>query len=500
MKKQESMGLTKVFWISTILVGVFVVYGSLKPDQLSHYANIFFDFTANYFGGVYLISTVFFIGFCLFIAFSRYGTIKLGQDSDQPRFSYFNWIGMLFSAGFGVSLVFWGVSEPITHYMEPPPGITPETNQAANKAIQYAMFHWGIHQWSVFAVIGLIIGYFKFRKQENALISKTLEPLFKSESMKKKQGWKTVIDSLAVIATATGVATSLGLGILQIDGGLSFLFNFPGGTVSQIAIMLILLTFYLISSLTGLNRGIRILSLVNLSVALLLMAFSFLTGPSKFIIDTFVSGVGSYLQNFFQMSFNINPLDETNWINQWTLFYWAWAIAWSPFVGTFIARVSQGRTIREFILGVLFVPALVAMVWMAVLGGSAIYFEIIQGAPIMDAVQKDLTNALFVTLQQFPLGSILIGIAITLIFTFLITSADSATFVLAMMTSGGRLNPSKFTKILWGFLQAGIAVVLLISSGLQGLQTASLITALPFAIIMIAMCFSFYKQLKNEFK
>ncbi|WP_100405208.1 BCCT family transporter [Bacillus solitudinis] len=494
---QEEKSLNIVFWISTLVITAFLIFGAMLPDTLSLYAENAFEWTTTYFNGFYLIVTVFFIGFCLFLAFSSYGNIKLGNEDDKPEYTYYNWIGMLFSAGFGVALVFWGVSEPVEHYLEPPPGYEGKTDEAVSAAIQYSMFHWGIHQWSVFAIIGLSIAYFQFRKKRPGLISTAIEPLMRNK-LGKIKGWRSMIDILAVLATATGVATTLGLGVMQVNGGLSYIFGIPDNMGTQLIIISLLMVAYLFSSITGLNKGIRILSVTNLSIAFLLLLFALLVGPTSHIFNTFVAGLGGYLQNLAGMSFNVDPTRENKWLNEWTVFYWAWAMAWSPFVGTFIARVSKGRTIREFIIGVMFVPPFVAIVWMAVFGGGALYFETVKGSSITKAVQEDITNGLFVTLNQFPFGMVLSIIAICLIFMFLITSADSATFVLGMLTSRDHLNPRLKIKIIWGVFMSGIAVILLMASGLNALQTASLVAALPFSVIMILMCFALLKELKKE--
>lgn len=494
MKKE---GFNFVFWISTVFITVFLTFGALFPETLSDYAEKAFCWMMTYFSGFYLIVTVFFIGFCLFLALSRFGKVKLGKDGDEPEYSYYNWIGMLFSAGFGVALVFWGVSEPVKHYMNPPPGYEEKTEEAVGAAIQYSMFHWGIHQWAIFAVIGLCIAYFQFRKQKDGLISTVLEPLMQNK-LGNIIGLRSTINILAVLATATGVATSLGLGVMQVNGGLHFTFGIPDHIGTQLIIIVILMCAYLFSSITGLNKGIRILSLVNLSVAFFLMAFTFFVGPTLYIFNTFISGIGSYMQNFSNMSFNIDPSEDGQWLSDWTVFYWAWAIAWSPFVGSFIARVSKGRTIREFVIGVMFVPPLVAIAWMAVFGGGALFFEVVKGYEIVAAVQDDITSGLFVTLNQFPFGYVLSIIAISLIITFLVTSADSATFVLGMMTSKDKLDPSLGSKMIWGVFMSAIAAILLLASGLDGLQTASLVAALPFSIIMIFMCFSLLKELRKD--
>ncbi len=497
MKKtteDNRINLGSVFWVSMIITVLFVIWGAFAPDSLANNANIIFAFTTNNFGWFYLISTAFFIVFCFYLALSKYGKIKLGKDEDKPKYSFFTWIGMLFSAGFGVGLVFWGVAEPMMHFMSPPDGSVSQSPDAARIAINYSMFHWGIHQWAIFTVIGLAIGYFQFRKQAKGLISSAFDPILKN----KNSILKPTIDVLAVIATITGVATSLGMGILQINGGLSYLFSTPNTVFTQLLIILALLVLYLISTTTGLDRGIKVLSNVNLTMALGIMIIVLLLGPTIFILNGFTTGIGDYLKNSIAMTFPLNPYNGDNWAMDWTIFYWAWVISWSPFVGTFVARVSRGRTIREFVFGVLIIPGSVAGIWMAIFGGTAIHMELFQGIAISEYVQTDLTSALFLMLENLPLGYILSIIAIVLIITFLITSADSATFVLGMMTTNGSLNPTFAIKIIWGVLLAAIAGVLIISSGLRGLQTASLLTALPFTIISIGMCYSLLKSLLNE--
>ncbi len=484
-----------VFGISIVVTVLFVIWGSVAPIHLKDTAETMLYYSTHQFGWFYLLSVICFILFGLYLAFGRYGNIKLGRDDSQPEFRFFTWIGMLFSAGFGVGLVFWGVAEPMSHYAAPPLGLTPETPETARVAMQYSMFHWGIHQWSVFTIVGLIMCYFHFRKQYDGLISATFVPLL---GERRTRRWAIPIDTLAVIATAMGVATSLGMGILQINGGIHYLFNVPNDVMTQLIITVILLFMYLISATTGLKRGIKLLSNLNLSLTLGLLLFVVLLGPTVYIMNSFTTGLGEYIQHFVQMSFRLTPWSGRTWVLDWTVFYWAWAIAWAPFVGAFIARISRGRTIKEFVLGVMFVPPFVAVFWMAAFGGTALELELEKHIPIAASVQNDVSTALFVMLEQLPLSFIISLIAVLLIFTFLVTSADSATYVLASMTSGGSLHPKTSIKIIWGVVQAAIAAVLLVSSGLQGLQTASLVAALPFTIIMILMCISFMKALQAE--
>ncbi|MGF3105601.1 BCCT family transporter [Rossellomorea sp. DUT-2] len=487
--------LNKVFWISAIIVSILVVFGAAFPKLFAKGANAAFGFTTYSFGWFYLAAVFFFVLFLFFLMVSKYGKIRLGKDDERPQYPFFTWIGMLFSAGFGIGLVFWGIAEPMSHFFETPiPGVEPQTEESARLAMGYSFFHWGVSQWSVFTIVGLIIAYFQFRKGENGLVSTSLSPMIG----RQKKGIKNTIDILAVIATVMGVATSLGLGILQINGGLNSVFGVGNNTLSQLSIVFILLILYLASSTTGLDKGIKWLSNVNLSLALFLMLFVFIVGPTVFILNTFILGIGDYISNFIRYSLRLTPYQGGTWVQDWTIFYWAWAIAWSPFVGAFIARVSRGRTIREFIIGVLVVPPLIALMWIAVFGGTALHLDLFNGTAIAEGVNKDVTSALFSTYGELPFTMILSVISILLIFTFLITSADSATYILSSMTTEGSLNPPMIVKIVWGVLIAAIAAVLLVSSGLEGLQTASLVSALPFTVILVLMCVTLFRLLRKE--
>ncbi|KPV42841.1 glycine betaine uptake BCCT transporter [Alicyclobacillus ferrooxydans] len=486
-----------VFIISIVIVVLFVIWGALAPHQLSAGANYMLSFTTDKFGWFYLIAAFGFLVFTLYLAFGKYGKIRLGADDEEPEYSYVTWFAMLFSAGMGIGLVFWGVAEPIDHYVSPPMGLTPKSSEAATWAERYSFFHWGLQPWAIYAVIGLALAYFNFRKGSKGLISATFYPIL-GDRVNGSIG-KT-IDILAVLATVFGVATSLGLGTLQINGGLNALFGVPSTRILQISIIAVVTVLFLISATTGLDKGIKILSNTNLIVAAVLLLFTLFLGPTWFLFDTFTSTLGGYLQNLVRMSLRLAPFRPSTWIANWTLFYWAWWIAWAPFVGMFIARVSRGRTIREFVTGVLLVPSLVSFLWFSVFGGTALHLQMFQGVDIASVVQKDMSKALFVVLRHLPLGWPLAVIATILIVTFFVTSADSATFVLGMLSSDGSLNPSNRVKVTWGILQSLIAVVLLLSGGLQGLQTASIVAALPFAVIMIVMCYSLVKALNEDLR
>lgn len=493
----EKPRLNRVFYISASLIALLVLFGAIRPTLFATIAGNIFNFTTRSFGWFYLLAVFLFVVFLVFLAFSKYGKIRLGTDQDRPQYPFFTWIGMLFSAGFGVGLVFWGVAEPMSHFITPPYADTTElTVEGARLAMAYSFFHWGVSQWSVFAIVGLIIAYFQFRRNADGLISTSLSPLIKDRTY--KQPLNQTIDILAVIATVMGVATSLGLGVLQINGGLNSVFGLPNTALVQVLIIVVLTVLFLTSTTTGLDRGIKWLSNINLGTALVLMVFVFFAGPTIFILETFTLGLGDYLQNFIRYSLRLQPYQQGTWVRDWTIFYWAWAIAWSPFVGAFVARVSRGRTIREFIVGVLIVPPFIALLWIAVFGGTALHLDLFEGTSIAQAVDADVTSALFVTFAELPFSFILSVLSILLILTFLITSADSATYIISSMTTNGSLNPPLTVRIVWGILLGGIAAVLLIASGLEGLQTASLISALPFTVILILMVYTLFSLLRKE--
>ncbi len=485
-----------VFFVSAIFVSLLVIIGAIMPKKFGEVAGDLFKFTTINFGWFYSLAVFIFVLFLVGISFSKYGKVRLGDKDSRPEYPFFTWIGMLFSAGFGAGLVFWGVAEPMSHFFETPfPEIGAQTEEAARIAMGYAFFHWGVSQWSVFAIVGLVIAFLQFKKEKKGLISTAIQPV-----VGKNKGLSGTIDSLAVIATVMGVATSLGLGIMQMNGGLKSVFDVPNSIWVQMAIAGVMLVTYLISSSTGLNKGIKWLSNLNLALCLVLLAFVFAVGPTIFILNTFVLGLGDYITNFVQYSLRLTPYSGETWIREWTVFYWAWSTAWSPFVGAFVARVSKGRTIREFVFGVLVVPPLIACLWIAALGGTAIHSDLFNGTKIAEAVNADMTVALFEAFGDLPFATILSLLSIFLIFTFLVTSADSATYILGSMTSKGSLNPALTVKVIWGVLITAIAVVLLLAGGggLDALQTASLVSALPFTIILLIIVVSFIKMIKKE--
>ena len=467
-----SNGAGAVLTVSLTLTICFALGGLLWPKEVASIASDALKFTTKNFGWFYLLAANAFLVFCVYLIFSRYAHVRLGKDNEWPEYSYGSWLAMLFSAGMGIGLVFWGVAEPMYHFDVPPLGqAEPRTPDAARFALRYSFFHWCLHPWAIYAVIALAIAYAQFRKGDSALISSTFRPLL-GRLVDGAAG--RTIDSLATLATVFGVATSLGLGALQISGGLNQLFGLDNTRTVQIVIIVVVTVLFMLSAITGLNKGILYLSNLNMGLAGALMLFVLFVGPTVFILEALTTVIGGYLQNLVQMSFRLTPFSRGEWVSSWTLFYWAWWIAWAPFVGTFIARISRGRTIREFVIGVLLVPSVLCAAWFATFGGSALFTDLFNGGAIADAVKADVTTALFVSLQQFPWGNFLGVLAGLLIVSFFVTSADSATFVLGMLTSKGNPNPPATIKIVWGAVQSAIAAALLVSGGLQGLPTPPL--------------------------
>ncbi|RYG74032.1 BCCT family transporter [Lentibacillus lipolyticus] len=493
----KSKTLTAVFWVSLAIVSVFILWGAFFPSNVEYVLGVVDGFISDTFGWFYLVVTTGFVILALYLIFGPYGKIKLGKPDDEPEYSYFTWFAFLFTAGMGVGLVFYGVTEPITHFYSPP-SADPETTAAAEESMQYTLFHWGFHPWATYAVLALTLAYFKFRHGAPALISSAFSPLIGDKS---KGGVGTAIDTLAVFATVFGIATSLGLGATQITAGLSYTFEgIPNTLTTNLIVILVITILFMLSATTGINRGIRYLSWANIVLAVALMLFVFILGSSVKMMESFTTTMGNYLQNLPTMTFSMNAFTgDREFLNAWTLFYWAWWIGWSPFVGTFIARVSRGRTIREFVLGVTAIPVIFSAFWFSVFGIAGFEMNAAEGG-IIHRLMNEMGNevALFAFLESTPGATVVIGIAVLLITSFFVTSADSGTFVLGMLTTGGKLNPSTGVKAIWGIILAATAAVLLWSGGLSALQMAMLIAALPFAVLMIFMCVSLFKALNSE--
>lgn len=489
--------VTNVFWISIVLVLLAVGYGAFAPDNFAEVTGNIEGFLTTSFGWYYLLIVSVMVLFCLFFLISPMGQIRLGKDNDKPEFSFGTWIAMLFSAGMGIGLVFWGAAEPLSHFAIDPATAEPGTAEAFKESMRFTFFHWGIHAWAIYAVVALPLAYFQFRKGEPGLISATLKPIFGD---KMNGPWGILVDVVAVFATAVGVATTLGFGTIQINEGLAFLFDgIPGDNFTvQLIIIAVVTVLFMISAWSGLSKGIKYLSNTNMVLAIALLVLVLILGPTLLILNMFTESVGGYFQNLIQMSFRSAPVNGENraWIDGWTIFYWAWWISWAPFVGIFIARVSKGRTIRQFLFGVLMIPTFLSFIWFAAFGSTAID---VQNSGV-DLTGLLTSETLFGVFNEVPLGVVLSIIAILLVTTFFITSADSATFVLGMQSTNGSLHPANAVKLTWGVAQSLIAVILLSAGGLDALQTALIISAFPFSFIMLMMMGSFYKAITLEYK
>lgn len=493
--QQSKHSKASIFNLSVGLTLIVVALAAIFPSSFQTIASRIQSIIGTDFGWFYLLLTTAIVFCCIFLLLSPVGQIKLGDPHSQPEHSTLSWFAMLFSAGMGIGLVFWGAAEPLSHYAVQAPEGSVGNQQALMNAFKYTFFHWGIHAWAVYAMVALALAYFKFRKQESTLLSATLKPLFGN----KVNGWLgKIVDVITIFATVVSVATTLGFGAVQINGGLSYLWGVPKNITVQILIIIITTGCFILSALSGVGKGVKILSNINLILAVALLAIAFIIADPVNIMNTLVESIGNYLQDFIHLSLRTaasNPSQQT-WIQNWTIFYWAWWLAWSPFVGMFIARISKGRTIREFLLGVILVPALLSCFWFTVFGTLSIHTQQLT-QHITDYATEEV---LFATFSHYPLGMVLSIIAIILIFTFFITSADSATFVLAMISEKGKLNPHNKTKLVWGFLLAVIAIILLMAGGLNALQSVLIIVAFPFSIILLLVIVSLFKELKHEQK
>ena len=489
-----------VFLISAIIVFAIVLIGVFIPTQFGEFTNTIKLWITDKLGWYYLILTTIIVFFCIFLIFSPIGKLKLGRPNDKPEFNTISWFAMLFSAGMGIGLVFYGAAEPISHFVSPP-NADPQSTEAFTESLRATFFHWGFHAWAVYGVVALALAYAQFRKGEPGLLSKTLRPIL-GDHVDGIVG--TIIDVLAVFATVIGVAVSLGMGALQISGGLNYLFGLPNTIVTQSIIIVVVTILFIMSAWSGLSKGIQYLSNLNIGLGTLLLIAGLIVGPTVLILNMFTSSTGSLLNSFLFNSFDAaatNP-QKRDWMSDWTLYYWGWWLSWSPFVGVFIARVSKGRSIREFISGVLLVPVIVSFIWFSVFGVLGIE----TAKKHKEIFDMSAETQLFGVFSHVPLGMVLSMIALLLIASFFITSADSATFVLGMQTTNGSLNPSSFITVTWGIAQSLIAFVLLLSgggdgeAGLNALQSAAIISALPFSFIVILMMISFYKDANKERK
>lgn len=488
-------------WVTFIAGGlliVFIAWTLLAGEQA---AGVFNDLLAGIsvnFGWLYIsAANVFVIAMALF-AFSRFGKIRIGGADAKPEFSNFAWYAMLISAGMGIGLMFWSVAEPIFHFGSPSPMFhTTEagTAEAAQAAFAVTYYHWGLHPWGIYALVSLGLAFFAY----NRGLPLTIRSVFYPILGERIYGfWGNLIDILSVLATLFGLATSLGFGVQQVSAGLNFLFGLPTATWFQVLLIAIITGFATMSVVAGLDSGVKVLSEWNIRLAALLMLFVLIVGPTVYILSSFWQNVGFYIQRLPQLALWTETYQtEGSWQAGWTVFYWGWWISWSPFVGMFIARVSKGRTVKEFIVGVMLLPTLLSFFWMSVFGGTAIFFEQ-TGAEVSRAVNANVATALFEMFQNLPLTGVLSFIGIILVVFFFVTSSDSGSLVVDHLTSGGKLDAPVPQRIFWAVMEGVIAAVLLLGGGLAALQTASITAGLPFTIVLLIMIYSLYRGFNDE--
>lgn len=488
-----------VFWPSVVLIVVFISVTLFVGEPMEL---VFLDiktFITDKTGWLFIIAVNTFIFFCFYLGFSKFGAIRLGGKDAETEFSTGSWFAMLFSAGMGIGLLFWGVAEPVYHYAIPPYG-EPFSIAAAERAMNLTFLHWGFHAWAIYAVVALALAFFTYNRNLPLTIRSVFYPLL-GERM---NGWMgNLIDVLAVLATLFGLATSLGLGVKQVSGGLFYLFGLPNTVMVQVLLIAGITLIATISVVSGIDKGVKFLSEWNVRIAAILLIFVLIVGPTLFIFRSFVQNIGNYLTSIVEVSTWTEAYRDNGWQGDWTVFYWAWWISWSPFVGMFIARVSKGRTIREFIFGVLLVPTLLTFLWLTAMGGSAIFLDMKaaalgNGNLIAESITGDVSTALFVFLENFPLSGIGSIIGILLVTSFFVTSSDSGSLVIDSITAGGKLDAPVGQRIFWATTEGTVAAVLLIGGGLTALQTAAIITGLPFLIILVVMCYSLLKGLQKE--
>lgn len=509
-KKETKMHTSKAQLDKSITIGsvvvcsIFIIATLISAEWVKEVFNSIFQFFIKNFGWSYLLIVAGFVLFCFVMAVSKYGDIKLCKEGETPEFSLSAWFAMLFAAGMGIGLVFWGVSEPMFHFTTSPHA-DPKSPQAAAEAMRIAFFHWGLHPWSCYAVVALVLAYFQFRKDKPGLFSWTMEPLIGESHVKGGVG-KT-IDALAIVVTLFGVANSLGMGAMQVSTGLNKLYNIPNGNTTSIILIAVITVLFILSAVSGVNKGIKILSTTNMIMAFGLMLLVLFAGPTLYILESLIESLGDYFQSIVKYSFFLDTTRVVekhvgyDWMGSWTIFYWAWWLVWAPFVGAFIARISKGRTIREFVFGSLLAPTLLCAIWFAILGGTALNFELTmpESPGIAAAALKDPTAAVFELYDFLPMSSILSLVTMLIICIFFITSADSATYVIGVMSSSGHLHPNNKAKVGWGILCSTIAVMLVLTGGLKAVQTVSFIFSFPFMILMLFMMAAFLKSIKQEF-
>ena len=495
-KRPKAIILFPVF-IPAVAVTLLLVLGTISnPDLAGKVFSSTLAFITTNFGWFYMLSVAFFLVFIVGIAMTPWGSIKLGPDHAEPQYSFPAWFAMLFSAGYGIALLFFGVAEPVLHYASPPAGAA-ETVDSAKQAMQIAFFHWGFHIWAIYGLTGLVLAYFSFRHGLPLSMRSALYPII-GERIYGPIGH--VVDVFAILGTLFGIATTLGLSVTQINAGINYLWpDIPVSIGVQITAIAVITAMAICSVVAGLDKGVKNLSLLNMILAIALMLFVFLAGPTIFILETFLQNTGSYLNNIIERTFNLQAYSRSDWIGNWTLFIFGWTIAWSPFVGLFIAKISRGRTIRQFVFGVMFVPTIFTFLWFSVFGDTALHLIMVEGYTSLIAdVQADNAIALFKLFELLPMSAITSFLAVLLIVTFFVTSSDSGSLVIDSLAAGGASHTPVWQRVFWASTEGLVAAALLLAGGLSALQTMTIASALPFAIIMLISALGMWRALVIE--
>jgi choline/glycine/proline betaine transport protein len=494
--KVSSEHLNKiVFFGSSSVIVVLLMFAlffpALADETFSHVQAAIVD-NGSWF---YVLTVAAILMFVVYLGVSRHSQIKLGPDHAQPDYSFTSWLSMLFAAGMGIGLMFFGVAEPLMHFLAPPTA-SPATIEAAREAMKMTFFHWGLHAWAIYAVVALILAYFSYRHDLPLTLRSALYPIIGD----KIYGWRgNLVDMFAVISTIFGVATSLGLGVLQISAGLNYLFGFPVSEPYQLLLIVAITSLAVVSVVSGLDKGIRLLSEFNMILAVGLLLFILCAGPTVFLLQAMLQNTGAYLSDLVRNTFNLFAYDKKDWFGGWTIFYWGWWLAWAPFVGVFIARISRGRTIREFLIGVLLIPTVFTLVWMTIFGNSAIELVLNQGSTELAKLANDNTPvALFLFLEHFPWSDVISGVAVLMIVVFFVTSCDSGAMVVDMLCSNGKNDTPVWQRIYWAAGVGLVAGILLMAGGLSALQTMTIASALPFAVVLLIAMYGLLKALRVE--
>jgi choline/glycine/proline betaine transport protein len=489
-----------VFISSATVIASFVLIGSVDPEGTATFFSKLQNVIASSLGWFYTFSVTVFLCCIIYLIFSPVSKQKLGKQDSTPEFSNLSWYSMLFSAGMGIGILFYGIAEPMMHFATPPTGsgVDALSPEAMAVSMKFTYYHWGLHAWAIYMIMGLLLGYFHHRQGLPLAPRSILYPILGE----KIYGlWGDCIDVFAIFGTLFGIATSLGLGVLQINAGLDFLEYLPQSRTNQYLLIGIITFFATLSVVSGLGNGIKILSIANIFLAAILMLFVFISGPTAFLLNSFLQNTGTYLQELVSLSFYTVPYQDQGWRSGWSLFYWSWWIAWSPFVGIFLARISKGRTIREFLTGILIVPSLITFLWLSIFGNSAYWlFKNNQGENILKAISDSETvpYAFFMFLEQLPFANFSSFIAVLVIASFFITSSDSGSFVIDIVSAAGNPDPPVSQRVFWAIIEGAVAAVLLAFGGLQGLQMASITCALPLCILLFVALIGFLRTIKEN--